>query len=242
MEQPKALTPLKQTSTHTTISVRLRLVRICFLLISISRITLLSLWVTDGTGSGTHVVPLNGAMYPQNLFAFRNKLYFTANDPVNYYQDLWSSDGSASGASMVKSIYVASWIPFAKTNDKFFFTADDFSTTAGYELWASDGSSKGTKMVKDIYTGDYNSSFPSMLTGAGSSIFFTAYDSEHGYELWKSDGTSKGTQLVQDITPGFDGSYGINNLVGANNQIYFLNNGVLWASGGTRKQHQSCEQ
>ena len=72
-----------------------------------------------------------------------------------------------------------------------------------------------------------------MLTGAGSSIFFTAYDSEHGYELWKSNGTSKGTQLVLDITPGFDGSYGISNLVGANNQIYFLNNGSLWVSGGT---------
>ena len=109
--------------------------------------------MTDGTGSGTHVVSLNGASYPQNLFAFKNKLYFTANDPVNYYQDLWSSDGSASGASLVKNIYVASWIPFAKTNDQFFFTADDFSTTAGYELWASDGSSKGTKLVKDIYTG-----------------------------------------------------------------------------------------
>ncbi len=193
----------------------------------------LELWVTDGTGSGTHVVPLNGATYPQNLFAFKNKVYFTANDPVNFYQDLWSSDGSVSGASLVKSIYVASWVPFAKTNEKFFFTADDFNTTAGYELWASDGTSQGTKMVKDIYTGDYNSSFPSLLTGAGSLIFFTAYDSDHGYELWKSDGTSKGTQLVEDITPGPDGSYGINNLIGADNQLYFLNNGALWASGGT---------
>ncbi len=157
----------------------------------------LELWVTDGTSAGTHIVPLNGATYPQNLFAFKNKLYFTAYDPVNYYHDLWSSDGSASGALMVKSIYVASWVPFAKTNDKFFFTADDFNTTAGYELWASDGSSQGTKLVKDIYTGDYNSSFPSLLTGAGSSIFFTATDSAHGYEMWKSDGTSRGTQLVK---------------------------------------------
>ncbi len=155
----------------------------------------LELWVTDGTSSGTHTVPLNGASYPQNLFAFKNKLYFTANDPVNYYQDLWSSDGSESGALLVKSIYVASWIPFAKTNEKFFFTADDFNTTAGYELWASDGSSQGTKLVKDIYTGDYNSSFPSLLTGAGSLIFFTAYESDHGYELWKSDGSSKGHSI-----------------------------------------------
>ena len=52
--------------------------------------------------------------------------------------------------SLVKRLYVASWVPFAKTKDKFFFTANDFNTTAGYELWASDGSSQGTKMVKDI--------------------------------------------------------------------------------------------
>ncbi len=191
------------------------------------------LWVTDGTVSGTHTVALNGASYPQNLFEFKDKLYFIAYDPVNFYEYLWMTNGSASGASLVKSVYVASWIPFAKTKDKFFFTADDFNTTAGYELWASDGSSQGTKLVKDIYTGDYNSSYPSMLTGAGSTLFFTAYDSAYGYELWKSDGSAKGTQLVKDITPGQFGSYGISNLAGADDQVYFLLNGALWASGGT---------
>jgi ELWxxDGT repeat protein len=64
-------------------------------------------------------------------------------------------------------------------------------------------------------------------------VFFTATDSAHGFEIWKSDGTSRGTKLVEDITPGPEGSYGINNLVSADNQIYFLNNGALWASGGT---------
>jgi ELWxxDGT repeat protein len=195
----------------------------------------LELWVTDGTSSGTHTVALNSATYPQNLFEFKNKLYFTAYDQVNFYQDLWTADAKTSGATMVKSIYVASWVPFAKTKEKFFFTADDFNTTAGYELWASDGSSQGTSLVKDIYTGDYNSSFPSMLTGAGSTLFFTTTDSAYGYELWKSDGSSKGTQLVKDLTPGTGGSYGISNLTGADDQVYFLLNGSLWASGGTPK-------
>ena len=195
----------------------------------------LDLWVTDGTNSGTHTIPLNGAYYPQSLFEFKNKLYFTANDPVNFIQSLWTTDGGATGASLVKSVYVASWVPFAKTKDKFFFTADDFNTTAGYELWASDGSPQGTKMVKDIFTGDYNSSFPSQLTGAGSMVFFTSTDNDFGFELWKSDGSSKGTQLVKDITTGPDGSYGIGNLTGADDQVYFLLNGALWASGGTPK-------
>jgi ELWxxDGT repeat protein len=191
------------------------------------------LWVSDGTVSGTRELSFNGISAPYNLFAFRNKLYFTAYDPVNYYNDLWSADGSASGATILKSVYVASWVPFAKNNDKLFFTASDPNTTAGYELWATDGSSQGTKMLKDIYTGDYYSSYPSMLTGTGSWVYFTATDSAHGYEIWKSDGTSRGTQLVDDITPGSAGSYGITNMVGANNQVYFLNSGSLWASGGT---------
>ena len=193
----------------------------------------LELWETNGTSAGTHAVPLNGATSPQNLYAFKNKLYFTAYDVVNYYNDLWMTDGTAQGTSMVKSVYVASWVPFAQANGKLFFTADDFNTTAGYELWASDGTAQGTKLVKDIYTGDYNSSFPSLLTGAGSLLFFTATDSAHGYEIWKSDGTARGTQLVKDITPGVDGSYGIIDLTGASNQVYFLNNGSLWTSDGT---------
>ncbi|HLK29802.1 MAG TPA: ELWxxDGT repeat protein [Puia sp.] len=192
----------------------------------------LELWVTDGTSAGTKAVSLNGASYPQNLFAFKQKLYFSAYDPVNFYEDLWVVDGSFN-ASMVKSLYVASWIPFAQANGKMFFTANDFNTTAGYELWESDGTPQGTKMVKDIFPQSYASSFPSMLTGTGSLLFFTATDSAHGYELWESDGTSRGTKLVKDITPGIDGSYGISNLTGAGNQLYFLNYGSLWTTDGT---------
>ena len=198
----------------------------------------LGLWVTDGTVSGTHSVPLNdpsypqGVSYPQNLIEFKNKLYFTTYDPVNSYDYLWKAVGGESGVVLVKSVNVAYWVPFAKTKEKFFFTADDFNTNAGYELWASDGSSQGTKMVKDIFTGDYNSSFPSQLTSAGSMVFFTSIDSAHGNELWKSDGSAKGTQLVKGITPGRDGTDGIYNLIGADEQVYFLLDGALWTSGG----------
>jgi len=193
----------------------------------------LQLWVTDGSIVGTRAVPLNGAIYPQNLSSFKHKLYFSANDPVNYYADLWATDGSASGASMVKSLYIAQWVSFAQANGKLFFTADDVNTTSGYELWATDGSVQGTKLVRDIYPGDYNSSFPFQLTGANSLLFFTATDDTHGYELWKSDGSSQGTQLVKDITPGIDGSYGIYNLIAVKDQLYFLNYGLLWSSDGS---------
>jgi trimeric autotransporter adhesin len=189
-------------------------------------------WQTDGTSAGTKIVPLSGGTSPQDFYAFNGKLYFTAYD-ASYNNDLWVADGSLNGTKIVSTINVASWVPFAQANGKLFFTADDFNTTTGYELWATDGTQQGTKLVKDIYPGDYNSSFPSILTSAGSLIYFTAYENIHGYEIWKSDGTGRGTQLVKDITPGIDGSYGVNYLTNLNGQLYFLNNGTLWTSDGT---------
>ncbi len=190
------------------------------------------LWETDGTSAGTKFVPLSGGSFPQDFYAFKNKLYFTAYD-TSYNNDLWVSDGSVNGTKIVNTVNVASWIPFAQANGKLFFTGDDLNTMAGFELWATDGTERGTKLVKDIYPGDYNSSFPSILTSAGSLIYFTAYENIHGYEVWKSDGTAHGTQLVKDITPGIDGSYGVNDLTNLNGQLYFLNNGTLWTSDGT---------
>jgi ELWxxDGT repeat protein len=188
------------------------------------------LWASDGTSAGTKSLP--GGIYPQDLFAFRGKLYYTAYD-ASYNSYLWVSDGSANGTKTIKNVYVYPYIPFAQANGKLFFNGSDPNTTAGYELWATDGTPQGTKLVKDIDARNNYSSFPQNLTGTGSLLFFTATDSTHGYELWKSDGTSFGTRLVKDITPGTDGSYGITSLTNANGQLYFLNNGYLWASDGT---------
>ncbi len=190
----------------------------------------IQLWVSDGTSAGTKSLP--GGIYPQDLFGFKGKLYFTADD-ASYNSYLWVSDGSANGTKTIKNLYVYPYVPFAQANGKLFFNAWDPNTTTGYELWVTDGTAYGTRLVKDIYPGDYYSSFPQNLTGTGSLLFFTATDSAHGYELWKSDGTSFGTRLVKDITPGTDGSYGISNLTNANGQLYFLNNRNLWASDGT---------
>src|SRR5262249_54797612 len=138
-------------------------------------------------------------------------LFFSANDGIHGYE-LWKSDGTAAGTTLVKDIHPETGQGYpgsypnnlAFVNGTVFLAADD--GVHGSELWKSDGSAAGTQLVKDINT-DTKSSYPQQLVNADGTLFFTADDGIHGRELWRSDGTEQGTQLVKDITPGPASTY-----------------------------------
>jgi RHS repeat-associated protein len=153
-------------------------------------------------------------------------------------EELWKSDGTASGTVMVKDINpgVANSGIYSITaiGNTVYFVASD--GTNGFELWKSDGTSSGTVMVKDINAGSVDSA-PANLTVMGSTLYFSANTAANGYELWKSDGTSSGTVMVKDITPGTDYSAPtFMTVVGST--LYFrattpTNGYELWKSDGT---------
>jgi ELWxxDGT repeat protein len=102
------------------------------------------LWVSDGTVAGTHPVTniVAGPRPPFepltfNLTAFNNRAFFTASDPA-HGEELWSSDGTAAGKSMVQDINPgnASSNPSALTvvGNTLYFAATDL--LHGTELWA----------------------------------------------------------------------------------------------------------
>jgi ELWxxDGT repeat protein len=184
------------------------------------------LWKSDGTANGTVMVqdifPGSGAAStslppppvtppfpgtstipnssnPANLTNVNGTLYFSANDGVHGVE-LWKSDGTANGATLVKDINpgAASSNPvlFAAVNNTLFFFADD--GVHGSELWKSNGSAGGTTLVKDINTST-GDAFPANEIVIGNTLYFTANDGVHGVELWKSDGTPGGTMMVKDI-------------------------------------------
>jgi ELWxxDGT repeat protein len=135
-------------------------------------------------------------------------LFFTADDGVHGNQ-LWKSDGTATGTVMVTSFPfgIRSYQPLTAIDNEVFFAADD--GTHGTELWKSDGTASGTVMVADISPGLYGS-YPEFVTNIDGTLYFSANDGVHGSQVWKSDGTTAGTVMVSDVVVTTNyGSFGI---------------------------------
>ena len=194
---------------------------------------------TDNYGSSS---------YPSGLTEFNNKIYFSAFDGQNG-NELWVSDGTTAGTTLVKDInpnvgqYGYAYNPsnpsgFTEFNDQLYFSANDGEN--GSELWVTDGTTAGTQLLININPspGNYSSSSsPSSLTEFNGKLYFSAFDGENGSELWVSDGTTAGTSLLTEINPG-DGSSSPSSLIEFNDQLYFSafdseNGRELWVTDGT---------
>ncbi len=173
----------------------------------------------------------------RKLAALGNVFLFAVDDAGAYGAEIWRSDGTLAGTSLLKDICPGSCSSspssFTVSNGTLFFTADD--GTRGRELWKSDGTPGGTVMVADVLPG--RSPWLGDLIDAGGVLFFTADDGVHGLELWTSDGTTDGTHLVKDIAPGTGGSFarflatsGQRLLFGV---TYGTNGSEPWVSDGT---------
>lgn len=181
--------------------------------------------------------PGEGSSNPQFFTNVNGMLFFIA-DAGTTGLELWKSDCTAAGTTLVKDIRPgATWselYSLTAVNGLLFFTTDDGSN--GGELWKSDGTEAGTVLVKDIWPGS-DSSWPESLINVNGTLFFHANDGSTGTELWKSDGTAAGTVLVKDIWPGSEGS-SLGALINVNGTIFFRvydesTGGELWKSDGT---------
>jgi len=183
---------------------------------------------------------------PERLTAVGDKLFFTADDGVNG-SELWVSDGTEAGTTLVKDINIgiasgcdpSVYIELIDFNGKLFFAANDGST--GIEPYLSDGTSSGTSKIKEIY-GPFlggNGSYPRFGAVLGDEILFNAAENSSGVaneELGKTDGTEAGTVLVKEIntTARSQPRY----LTEMNGKIYFSaadasTGKELWVSDGT---------
>jgi ELWxxDGT repeat protein len=131
-------------------------------------------------------------------------LFLVRNDAGG--SDLWRSDGTPSGTTLVAPISPASSaFPYGAVvvGQSLFFAA----TGAGnvQQLWKTDGTLAGTSKIKDVAVGG---GFPNgRIVAAGNTAYFVASEPATGRELWKSDGTATGTVLVRDINPGAAGAF-----------------------------------
>ena len=87
--------------------------------------------------------------------------------------ELWKSDGTASGTELLKDIRAGSGssspTQFTVMGDHLYFVATD--GVHGKELWKSDGTTTGTVLVHDIKSGSSNAGINYIAT-MGSEVYF----------------------------------------------------------------------
>ncbi len=165
------------------------------------------LWVTDGTTAGTQlfmdIEPGSNSSHngytnthEEDLYVFNGKLYFSANQSP-YGDELWVSDGTVSGTSMLKEIRTGSFgstvTYFQSYHNNLYFRASDGNLSD--ELWRTDGTAQGTiRMACDSTTGYLPmSSTYEYIIFQDALWFRSKFALTAGNELWKySDGSSVG--------------------------------------------------
>ncbi len=169
------------------------------------------LWKTDGTTSGTNMIkninPTGDCMnLPSTVYQFDyygkaianigNTIYFVATDGTTGYE-LWKTDGTSSGTSLVKDIYTGSNSSkpsnFVVINNTLYFCAT--TNAEGRELWKSDGTNSGTVLVKDLSPLFAANSNPNYLISLNNKIYFAGISNSQA-TLFESDGSSVGTYSV----------------------------------------------
>jgi ELWxxDGT repeat protein len=212
----------------------------------------ISLWVSDGTFSGTKpVVNNNGVSLTQmkyrpyqyldvTPFPVINKvLYFngfTANKGNELYK--YNLNKPAEGITLVKDI-VQGTLNSAPSNltavdSTLYFSVSD--ATNQQQLWKSNGTTAGTVLVKNMGAGSSN--YFSNFAASNGLLLFSYYKASSGTELWSSNGTLAGTLVVKDIYTGnHSSSPAYFTYIGNNISLFSANNGTkgieLWHTDGT---------
>ena len=170
------------------------------------------------------------------LGELNNKILFRHPSSFLVGNELWISDGTSSGTSLLKDINPGNGASnvdnFVVFNSKAYFTAND--GTNGRELWVTDGTVSGTQMVLDIYSGSTGSN-PQNLTVFNNALYFTADHPTLGTEIFKMTTTENITNL-KNIASG-SGNSNPSNLFVYNGALYFsaddgINGIELWSSTG----------
>jgi len=167
---------------------------------------------------------------------------FLLDDGV-HGMELWRSDGTVAGTTLVKDINPGPAGSGANSltvvGGILYFFAND--GTNGQELWRSDGTAAGTHIVADINPGPAdgaaNAGTGNTIPTLNGVLYFDGTDPAHGMELWRSDGTAAGTYLVTDIAAGAASS-SPTEMVAASGRLYFtaFDGGLvrqLYVSDGT---------
>jgi ELWxxDGT repeat protein len=144
---------------------------------------------TDGSVAGTSVLKANMS-YPTNFYEYKSKVYFASKNDNSIGTELWVTDGTDTGTSMVKDLDTASNVStwpkdFYEYRNKLYFTAT--GPNSGRDLWMTDGTTTGTTKVPILGATNNNGwpDNPFRPIAFGGGLYFTAEFNNKGSELWR---------------------------------------------------------
>ena len=221
----------------------------------------LGLWVTNGTGAGTHELAVAGAsttsqylllagLNPSDLTVYNGYVFFSGYDASGRV-GLWETNGTAAGtyelsvagaATVGQNLGAPGLYPsdFTVFNDQMLFSGNDARSQTG--LWVTNGTAAGTHEVTGI-AGASTAGVgldPSDLTVYNGEVLFSGIDSSGLYGLWVTNGTAAGTHELAGIAGEATTGPGLlpHNLTNLNGEILFAgrdSSGLyeLWVTNGT---------
>jgi ELWxxDGT repeat protein len=178
------------------------------------------LYVSDGSTTGTFQIS-NVNNIGNYLQASNGYVFFFGNNNI-YGRELWKTDGTLAGTTIVKDINpgVNSSIDYNynekmyRFNNKVVFIARDNNSNLG--LWSTDGTAINT--VNFYSLSNYSTFFDFDFENYNNLLFTVNGD------LWKTDGTTAGTNLIYNNIPN------INKLTYFSNKTYIdTDNGIYYA-------------
>jgi len=181
---------------------------------------------------------------PQNLTDVNGKLFFFYEDSL-YNLELWRSDGTEAGTSLIKYIRTPHYCrDVINSNGTLFFLTDSSAceNITGFDgwpisymyLWKSDGTEVNTVRLQLMQT----DGLTPKMTKFNQTVVFRAWDDLHGTEIWKINDTHSGAVVLKDIYPGPQSSWSDDFCNVTDGDLYFsANDGTnglqLWKSNGT---------
>ncbi|RFS13754.1 3-coathanger stack domain-containing protein [Emticicia sp. C21] len=208
------------------------------------------LWKTNGTAEGTLLVKdinltsildesLTFSSYStrRKFIDINGKLFFLANSGSEGFE-LWKSDGTSAGTTLVKDFIAGPASPefsnFQVTGSFLYFSVKDNADNRYY--YRTDGTAEGTIEVSKLNPSLEFENVYTLISINNQYFYFSAYNSLVGYELFKVTGNT--INLVKDIdtSPLFFSS-NFQYKAGVNNNLIFnynnnLNGNELWKTDG----------